>query len=196
MMTEINVQKNLEKLNLLFDNYLKPFKNKNIRLILYLLVHIGNDYFTSHDIQTLLNKYNVKLNKKEINGLLTTMQKNGLINKSEERGKPTIMKYSNKYTFGKWYITTESILIIKNIINILNDTNMDTINEISNESIQEININFYKIKLLKLIYENNNIFEIKKFIKKFDIDNELLNSILDSDSKEINKLFYKKVNFV
>jgi hypothetical protein len=60
---------------------------------------------TTLDIQAELEVRGIDLSKKEINAWLHNLQSAGLVSRGDERGKPTIVDYDDKYTFDMWRLT-------------------------------------------------------------------------------------------
>ena len=90
----------------LFELSLKPLRSRNARLIFLILFKLKDvGYLTTHDIQTKLKDIDCVLNKKEINGWLKSLWNAKLIIREEERGKPSIIKYNDKYTFDCWKLS-------------------------------------------------------------------------------------------
>jgi len=95
-----------EVLDALFDGYLKPLRSGNARLIYKVLYDMRErEHLTTLDIKMILKKFDLDLNKKEINGWLVSLKEAGLVSKEEERGKPTTIDYDDKYTFDRWKLT-------------------------------------------------------------------------------------------
>jgi len=190
-----NIHKKIEHLNYIFEEFLKPLKNKNARVILYLVNNLKNDYFTTHNIQKILNKNNIELNKKELNGILTLMVKHKLLLKGNKRVKPTTINYSNKYTFEKWEITKEGKIIITNLFNLLLENSLINQNYSKKENydFKDIEFKYYSYKIFQLFKMNNSI-SLKKVCRDLRISKDILNSILIFDNeKGTNKIFDKKI---
>jgi len=182
------------KLDTVFDQYLKPLRSKNARLIFKIFIAHGQKCsLTTLDIETELLKIGLNLDKKEINGYLVSLLKSGLILKDERRGKPTIIKYDEKYTFDLWKITDlgieiadwiqkftdkgslnkeEDIYAFLNQIFFLDKINKDI-------RIQKIKEEYAVIKCLETLSENNNITNID------------LKERLNFDLNEINEILLK-----
>ena len=106
-------EKNLEDL---FETHLRPLKSRNARTLFRLFLGSkGVEYLTTLDLQIKLGELGLKLNKKEINGWLCSLQNAGLIVKEEERGKPTTITYDDKYTFDMWRLTSKGLEIEEGI---------------------------------------------------------------------------------
>lgn len=106
-------EKNLEEL---FEIHLRPLKSRNARTLFRLFLGSkGVEYLTTLDLQIKLSELGLKLNKKEINGWLCSLQNAGLIVKEEERGKPTTITYDDKYTFDMWRLTSKGLEVEEGI---------------------------------------------------------------------------------
>jgi len=105
-----------KKLEELFETHLRPMKSRNARTLFRLFLGSkGVEYLTTLDLQIKLSELGLKLNKKEINGWLCSLQNAGLIVKEEERGKPTTITYDDKYTFDMWRLTSKGLEIEEGI---------------------------------------------------------------------------------
>lgn len=105
-----------KKLEKLFETRLRPLKSRNARTLFNLFLGLkGVEYLTTLDLQIKLGELGLKLNKKEINGWLCSLQNAGLIIKEEVRGKPTTITYDEKYTFDMWRLTSKGLEIEKGI---------------------------------------------------------------------------------
>jgi DNA-binding HxlR family transcriptional regulator len=130
--------RNEERLHELFDVQLRPLRSKNARTIYLIIVDMKNiPFLTTFDLQNKLKQMNIDLSKKEINGLLRSLQEASLITKEAERGKPSTTIYDDKYTFDKWYITPKGEEISK-IVNSLIAGKIEPIISPSIETIEEI----------------------------------------------------------
>jgi DNA-binding HxlR family transcriptional regulator len=89
----------------LFDFDLRPMRSKNARLIFKLFFEANKQEITTLDMQEFLKKYENPLSKKELNNWLKVLQDAKLIEKAENRGKPTTIAYSGKYSFDLYRLT-------------------------------------------------------------------------------------------
>lgn len=89
----------------LFDFDLRPMRSKNARLIFKLFFEADKQEITTLDMQEFLKKYDNPLSKKELNNWLKVLQDAKLIEKAENRGKPTTIAYSGKYSFDLYRLT-------------------------------------------------------------------------------------------
>ena len=88
-----------------FDFDLRPMRSKNARLIFKLFFDTNKQQITTLDMQEFLKKYDNPLSKKELNNWLKVLQDAKLIEKAENRGKPTTIAYSGKYSFDLYHLT-------------------------------------------------------------------------------------------
>ena len=96
----------LETLDRLFEVDLKPLRNTNARILyIMFLDSTKSKYLTTLDIQDKLRGTDLTLQKKEINAWLSSLQSSGLITKEHERGKPTTIDYTGRYTYDLWRLT-------------------------------------------------------------------------------------------
>jgi len=95
-----------EALHRLFEVDLKPLRNANARILYKVfLVSKEVEHLTTLDIQDKLRGTDLTLQKKEINAWLSSLQSSGLITKKRERGKPTTIGYTGRYTYDLWGLT-------------------------------------------------------------------------------------------
>ena len=124
----------------LFGSYLKPLRSKNARLIFLILLKLKDaGYLTTHDLQNKLKDIGYVMNKKEINGWLKSLLDSELIVKEEERGKPSIIKYEDKYTFDEWKLSEIGINIGSLINASLNLVEYEPIKDIGNIKLEALN---------------------------------------------------------
>jgi hypothetical protein len=117
------------KYDYIFENILKPLRSKNARKIYTIFLEFSHvEYLTTFDIQKKLQGNSIKLSKKEINAWLISLKMAGLIIKEEARGKPSTLRYEEKYTFDKWRLT-------KNGLYLADDLDMLNINNKRDESL-------------------------------------------------------------
>jgi len=136
---ECNLVNEIQSTDQLFGIYLKPLRSKNARLIFLILLKLKDaGYLTTHDIQNKLKDIGYLMNKKEINGWLKSLLDSGLIVKEEERGKPSIIKYEDKYTFDEWKLSEIGI----NVGNLINAP----LNSVGYEPLK--GINYIKLEVL------------------------------------------------
>jgi hypothetical protein len=98
----------------------------------------------------------MQLNKIELNNWLTTLMMSGLIEKSENRGKPTTITYNKKYTYALWKISSKGIEIGKLMPLLIYTVKTERI--IDNNSY----FNEYKKKSLRLLNSDKVIDYLKK----------------------------------
>ncbi|MCW4049234.1 MAG: hypothetical protein NWE89_05795 [Candidatus Bathyarchaeota archaeon] len=96
---------NKEELEEIFEKTLRPLQSRNARHIFLILRDSEHEYLTTYDMQPILDEQGIKLTKVELNNWLSALQDVGLVRKAEERGKPTTMPYTKRYTFDLWKLT-------------------------------------------------------------------------------------------
>jgi hypothetical protein len=96
---------NREELEEIFDKTLRPLQSRNARHIFLLLRDTDQEHLTTYDMQPILEGQGNKLTKVELNNWLTALQDVGLVRKASERGKPTTVPYTRRYTFDLWKLT-------------------------------------------------------------------------------------------
>ena len=89
----------------IFEKTLRPLQSRNARHIYLVLRDSKTEYLTTYDIQPILEEQGNKLNKVELNNWLSALQEAGLVQKAPERGKPTTVPYTRRYTFDLWKLT-------------------------------------------------------------------------------------------
>jgi len=105
-----------DELDRLFDIELRPMRSRNARTIYLLFLENGNmNSLTTLDLQPLLEKNQIILEKKEINAWLKSLHKAGLLTKENERGKPTTIDYDGRYTYDLWRLTPKGLEIADKI---------------------------------------------------------------------------------
>jgi hypothetical protein len=103
---ELSYTLSLETLDRLFEIDLKPLRNTNARILYKMFLDSKESkYLTTLDIQDKLRGTDLTLQKKEINAWLSSLQSSGLITKERERGKPTTIGYTGRYTYDLWRLT-------------------------------------------------------------------------------------------
>jgi DNA-binding HxlR family transcriptional regulator len=171
----------------LFGSFLKPMRSRNARLIflmLYKLKDVG--YLTTHDIQNKLRDIGCVLTKKEINGRLNSLCDAKLIIKEDERGKPSIIEYNDKYTFDQWKLSNIGISIGGALPNLvaaslsinelgsfkeISSIKLETLNE---ESLEEIENLYILSKLLVTLKKEGGQMQFNTLRKKIQITTEKL----------------------
>jgi DNA-binding HxlR family transcriptional regulator len=94
-----------EELDEAFEKTLRPLMSDSARLIYLTLKESQEPNLTTLDMQNKLKNQGVKLSKKELNNWLSSLQATGLVQKEPERGKPTTIHYSGRYTYDLWGLT-------------------------------------------------------------------------------------------
>jgi len=97
--------KEADELDLIFENTLRPLMSSSARQIFVTMLKSPETQLTTLDMQNALKNSELKLSKKELNNWLNSLQASGLVQKEQERGKPTTIPYSNRYTYDLWSLT-------------------------------------------------------------------------------------------
>lgn len=145
-----------EEFDEVFETYFKPMNSRNTRLLFKILYDYRSIFLTTLDIQNIIKKYNMQLNKIELNNWLTTLMMSGLIEKSENRGKPTTIPYDSKYTYALWKISSKGIEIGELIPLLIYTVKSNRIID------NNLYFNDYKSKSLKLLTSDKVIDYLKK----------------------------------
>jgi hypothetical protein len=161
----------LSLLDELFDGVLKPLHSKNARTIFEIFIQNKNyKHITTYDIELVLKRQGVLISKKEINSWLITLQEHSLIKKLEERGKPVISSYNDRYTFDLWRLTELGILICQRIPYLLAEKeiiNIPRLSDLTPTLINEIEKLYFTSKIIITLYNrgnNLNEVELKKLL--------------------------------
>ncbi|MGQ9680831.1 MAG: hypothetical protein ACUVV4_08750 [Candidatus Bathyarchaeia archaeon] len=164
----------------MFEKYLKPLRSKNARLIFKVFTEQGKErVITTLDIETKLLEYKLELDKKEINGYLVSLSNAGLISKDMERGKPTTIKYEDKYTFDLWRITELGIEVgewIQDFIYerlALKDNVLKFLNRIKNLEKLERDVEIRKIKEKCVVIRCLEVLSINKNITNIELKEKI-----------------------
>lgn len=183
----------------LFDIYLKPMRSKNSRTIFKILADdrkVGS--LTTLDIQTKLDDIGIRLSKKEINGWLHSLLTAGLVSKDEERGKPTIVDYTDRYTFDLWRLTDLGAKIADRLPNVLGTKLALLEGDIGKllkdlarierdrrskilRNLDELNM---LVKMLLKLLENEGELNKANLIKKFEVSENELDRLLSKYSNQ------------
>lgn len=204
-----------DKFEELFEKNLRPLKSKNARIIYNIFIETkGVNFLTTLDLQTKLEKFEIRLSKKEINGWLRSLHEAGLITKEEDRGKPTTLDYDDKYTFDMWRLTpegdeiavgidhllkrrnTNKMFLSENVIYKLASLDQDTRQQ---NLIEEADIN---LKCLKILLEAGQALTLKEIRERLTPDfvlQEIISSYLSQDlivENNIGGWFIKVLGFL
>jgi hypothetical protein len=171
----------------LFELYLKPLRSRNARLIFLILFKFKDaGYLTTHDIQTKLKDIGHVLNKKEINGWLKSLGDSKLVIKDNERGKPSIIEYNDKYTFDQWKLSNTGINIGRAIPNLVaaslnliepeptKDISSIKLKTLTEESLENIEDLYILSKLLVTLKKEGRQMQFDTLRKKIQITAEKL----------------------
>lgn len=192
----------------LFDIHLKPLKSKYARTIFKVLVEerkVGA--LTTLDIQTKLDGIGLKLEKKEINGWLRSLLGAELVSRDEERGKPTTIDYSDKYTFDLWRLTDIGAKVAERLPQVLGTKlsffkgdAAETLQEIANKGrygrtqiLRHVDELYLLARILNRLLEAGGELKKAKLIKKNKpSDNEIDRLLLNYSNQRRPTLIIKK----
>jgi DNA-binding transcriptional ArsR family regulator len=194
-----DIKSNRDVLETLFEGWLKPLHSKNARTLYRIMyTYRKTGYITTHDIETKLLENGDKMNKKEINGWLSSLLEADLVTKDNIRGKPTINLYEGKYTYDRWILTqvginlgtalpnlmtAEGALPIKSIIPSLLDLNEETL-----EDIEDL---FYTAKLLVTLHKSGGKMTYATLRKTLNVSKEKLAIYSWPDSAHSDKPLFE-----
>lgn len=192
----------------LFDRYLKPLKSKNARKIFKIIIEYGRDGpLTTLDVQDKLNIFEIKLDKKEINGWLSNLLVAGLISKEIQRGKPTTVKYENRYTFDLWRLTDIGVKFAQKLPMLLRDESAFLVNNpiiILEEMAQKEKVTrelilrrlkelFIIIKALDILYKADMGLTQTEFFERLKLSQMDVEKVISTYSEKHQPLFIKRL---
>ena len=143
----------------ILDLHIRSLKSKNARTIFQIFLEMKQrTALTTLDIEKKLSEEGVDLDKKEINGWLSSLLKAGLITKDKKRGKPTTFQYDDKYTFDLWYVTPLGLYVAYSLTHFQKKNSVtkeldpkSTLKSIKSSSTDEINNFFRQIDELNIL---------------------------------------------
>jgi hypothetical protein len=165
-------------LDVLFEGLLKPLHSRNARRI-FSVFYMNRDfeYLTTHDLEHILDEGGLSISKKEINAWLVSLQDAGLIVKMDERGKPVVSAYINRYTFDLWRLSETGLNVGQKLpIFMTNEEPKDIphLAEITLRKLNEIEDLYYTSKILLLLHEHDGSLSYSELRKQLAIDREKL----------------------
>ena len=163
----------------LFDKHLKPFKSKNGRILFKIFIdNLHYTEITTYDIVLELERYNIKLEKKEVNAWLLSLYKADLIKKNPKRGKPTTIPYYDKYTYDLWSITEIGLKIGTKLTLLMYDDEVKYriphINEMFPKILEEVEDLYITTKLLLTLHNSGGSMAFSSLRKNLAISKEKL----------------------
>lgn len=168
----------LNTLDSLFEGLLKPLHSKNARRIFD--VFYNNrlyEHLTTHDIERILEEQGLSINKKEINAWLVSLQDVGLIIKLDERGKPVVSPYDDRYTFDLWRLSETGLNVSQKLSIFMAKKEprpIPHIAELTTQTIHEIEDLYFTSKILLLLYDHNGSLSYSELRKQLALDREKL----------------------
>ena len=166
-----------EFLDNLFDGILKPLHSRNARRIFEVFNQYKEyNHITTHDIEIEFGKQGFSINKKEINGWLLSLQEAELILKLNERGKPVISKYKDRYTFDLYQLTKTGLMVSQKLLLFkeTNDLILPHLTELTLSKIHEIEDLYMTSKLLITLFNHGGSLSYTDLRKELAIDREKL----------------------
>ena len=168
----------LERLDFLFEGLLKPLHSKNARHIFDVFYKNRRyEHLTTHDIERILEEQGLSINKKEINGWVVSLQDAGLVVKMEERGKPVVSIYGDRYTFDLWRLTETGLNVGQKLSIFMakeGPRNIPHLAELTPTMIHEIEDLYFTSKILLLLYYHEGRLSYSDLRKQLAIDREKL----------------------
>jgi len=187
-----------EFLDYLFEGWLKPLHSNNARNIFKILLNYKDfTYITTHDIEIKLNEINFNINKKEINAWLNALNEASLVEKDQERGKPTIVEYSGKYSYDRWRITKIGLRVGNDLQYLLNNENikpeatLPKLIDLNENSIEDLEDLYYTAKLLIILYKSGGRNNYRTLRKTLNISKEKLAIYSWPDSTHSDKPLFE-----
>ena len=166
-----------EILESLFDGTLKPLHSRNARKIFEVFYQFQRyNYITTYDLEIELKKNDLQINKKEINGWLISLQEAQLILKLNERGKPVVSSYKDRYTFDLWRLSETGLIVGQRLPIFMEkkDMTLPSLTELTPSKIHELEDLYFMAKLLITLYSQGGSLSYTNLRKELSIDREKL----------------------
>lgn len=166
-----------EILESLFDGTLKPLHSRNARKIFEVFYQFQRyNYITTYDLEIELKKNDLQINKKEINGWLISLQEAQLILKLNERGKPVVSSYKDRYTFDLWRLSETGLIVGQRLPIFMEkkDMTLPSLTELTPSKIHELEDLYFMAKLLITLYSRGGSLSYTNLRKELSIDREKL----------------------
>ena len=166
-----------EILESLFDGTLKPLHSRNARKIFEVFYQFQRyNYITTYDLEIELKKNDLQINKKEINGWLISLQEAQLIIKLNERGKPVVSSYKDRYTFDLWRLSETGLIVGQRLPIFMEkkDMTLPSLTELTPSKIHELEDLYFMAKLLITLYSRGGSLSYTNLRKELSIDREKL----------------------
>ena len=166
-----------EILETLFDGTLKPLHSRNARKIFEVFYQFQRyNYITTYDLEIELKKEGLQINKKEINGWLISLQEAQLIIKLDERGKPVVSSYKDRYTFDLWRLSETGLIVGQRLPIFMEkkDMTLPSLTELTPSKIHELEDLYFMAKLLITLYSRGGSLSYSDLRKELSIDREKL----------------------
>jgi hypothetical protein len=166
-----------EILESLFDGTLKPLHSRNARKIFEVFYQFQRyNYITTYDLEIELKKNDLQINKKEINGWLISLQEAQLIIKLDERGKPVVSSYKDRYTFDLWRLSETGLIVGQRLPIFMEkkDMTLPSLTELTPSKIHELEDLYFMAKLLITLYSRGGSLSYTNLRKELSIDREKL----------------------
>jgi DNA-binding transcriptional ArsR family regulator len=162
----------------LFDGLLKPLHSKNARRIFNIFYNKRYfDHLTTYDLEPLLEAGGLSISKKEINAWLVSLQDAGLIIKMENRGKPVVSVYTDRYTFDLWRLSETGLNVGQKLPIIMakeEPRDIPQLAELTPNKIHEIEDLYLTSKILLILHDHNGGLNYSELRKQLAIDREKL----------------------
>ncbi len=171
-------KKSFDTLDLLFEGPLKPLHSKNARYIFKVFMDNKRyQHLTTHDIEKVLEERGLVINKKEINAWLVSLQNAKLIIKMNERGKPIVSRYEDRYTFDLWCLSETGLNVGQNLSIFIDNKlpkNIPKLADLTPEIIHEIEDLYFTSKILLILYNYGGVLTYSELRKHLAVDREKL----------------------
>ena len=166
-----------KQLDSLFEGVLKPLHSRNARRIFEVFNQYQEyNYITTHDIEIELEKQGLSINKKEINSWLLTLQEAQLILKLDDRGKPVISNYEDRYTFDLWQLTKTGLIVSQKLSIFMKEKKviLPSLTEFTPSTIHELEDLYLTARLLITLFNHGGSLGYTELLKELTIDREKL----------------------
>jgi len=191
-----------EGLNAIFEETLRPLMSDSARQIYIILVKSAKTHLTTLDMQDILKDREVELSKKELNNWLSSLQSVGLVQKDPERGKPTTIPYSDKYTYDLWSLTGKGLETAKKLsiftqetptlsnVKTITETSLPDLENITEEQMTQLEALYMNTRILRALRDEVHPSPLKQLSAKSGITQDELNKFIARQIKSDEKPLY------
>jgi DNA-binding HxlR family transcriptional regulator len=184
-----------EELNTIFEETLRPLMSESARKIYVILVKSAETHLTTLDMQDTLKDREVTLSKKELNNWLSSLQSAGLVQKDPERGKPTTIPYSDKYTYDLWSLTGKGLETAQklsiftqetptlNNVKTIAETSLPDLENVTEEQMTRLETLYLNMRTLRTLRDEVHPSPLKQLSAKSGISQDVLQEFIEHQTK-------------